>query len=451
LARQVRCGADDLQIVSLPVRLFISYIPDRDHFVAVEFGRAPEGLAPGSWQPVGESAAFLRDGTGRPIVGFGVNHFYAVDLNDPGYAPLWGPVRFTAPLLGLIDASAGEIILAARWFLGGRRTINRRLFDAAVDARSTNQLRSLQLWLDCLESGDAMAHFGVGYTLYELGRPREAYRHLRHYVQLAPANAWNWRWFGLAAEAIGESEEAAWAYERAIDLSDDETDADSLLQALFERKATLDLHRPADVYARSTMSDHEFHPILGERFEDVLAFAARVHRTQRRKGGEVPYVGHLLGVCSLVIEDGGTEDEAIAALLHDAVEDQGGEAMLGEIRERFGPTVADIVLACSDTTEMPKPPWRARKEAYLVDLDAAPISVLRVSLADKLYNARAILRDYGLVGEALWDRFDPRAGRDEQFWYYDELATRFSELYRSPMATELREVVNKLREEALSA
>jgi (p)ppGpp synthase/HD superfamily hydrolase len=156
-------------------------------------------------------------------------------------------------------------------------------------------------------------------------------------------------------------------------------------------------------------------------------------------------------VCSLVIEDGGTEDEAIAALLHDAVEDQGGEAMLGEIRERFGPTVADIVLACSDTTEMPKPPWRARKEAYLVHLDAAPISVLRVSLADKLYNARAILRDYGLVGEALWDRFDPRAGRDEQFWYYDELATRFSELYRSPMATELREVVNKLREEALSA
>jgi tetratricopeptide (TPR) repeat protein len=434
--------------VSLPPRLFISYIPDRDHFVAVEYGRAPEGVAPGAWQDVGESAAFLHDGVGGPIVGFGANHFYSVDLDDPGYAPLWGTVRFTAPLLGLTDASAAEIILNARASLGGRRTLNRRLFDAAVDAQSTDRVRSLRLWLDCLESGDAMAHFGVGYTLYELGKFREAYRHLRHYTELAPGNPWNWRWYGMAAEAIGEAEEAALAYERAIDLGDAETDADSLLQALFARKATLDLHRPADVYARATMTDND-QPILGERFEDALAFAARVHRNQRRKGGEIPYVGHLLGVCSLVIEDGGTEDEAIAALLHDAVEDQGGDAMLGQIRERYGPAAADIVLACSDTTQTPKPPWRERKEAYLAHLDDAPISVLRVSLADKLYNARAILRDYELDGERVWERFNRSAGRDGQLWYYDELAARFGELYPSPMATELRQVVDRLSEAAV--
>jgi (p)ppGpp synthase/HD superfamily hydrolase len=199
------------------------------------------------------------------------------------------------------------------------------------------------------------------------------------------------------------------------------------------------------------MTDDDHQPLLGARFEDALAFAARVHRSQLRKGGEIPYVGHLLGVCSLVIEDGGTEDEAIAALLHDAVEDQGGDAMLGQIRERYGPAAADIVLACSDTTQTPKPPWRERKEAYLAHLDDAPISVLRVSLADKLYNARAIRRDYELEGERVWERFNRRAGRDGQLWYYDELATRFSELYPSPMATELREVVDRLSEAAISS
>jgi tetratricopeptide (TPR) repeat protein len=436
--------------VSVPIRLFISYIPGRDHFVAVEYGRSPDGVAPGSWQPVGEAAAFLHDGVGGPIVGFGVNHFYAIDLDAPDYAPLWGAARFAAPLLGLTDACSAEIILAARTFLGGRRTVNRRFFDAAVDARSTDRSASLKLWLDCLESGDAMAHFGVGYTLYELGRFREAYRHLRHYTELAPSNAWNWRWYGLAAEAIGESEEAARAYERAIDLGDTETDADSLLRALFEREASLDLSGPADVYAQLHMTNEGDQPLLGERFEDALAFAARVHRSQRRKGGEIPYLGHLLGVCSLVIEDGGTEDEAIAALLHDAVEDQGGDAMLGQIRERYGPPVADIVLACSDTTETPKPPWQARKEAYLVHLNDAPISILRVSLADKLYNARAILRDYEIDGERVWERFNRRAGRDGQLWYYDELAARFGELYPSPMATELREVVDRLSEAVAS-
>jgi (p)ppGpp synthase/HD superfamily hydrolase len=182
--------------------------------------------------------------------------------------------------------------------------------------------------------------------------------------------------------------------------------------------------------------------VLGERFEDALRFAAVTHRTQARKGSGIPYVGHLLGVCSLVIEDGGSEDEAIAALLHDAAEDQGGERMLAEIRTRFGDHVADIVAACSDTFETPKPPWQQRKQIYIDHLDRQPEAVLRVSLADKLFNARAVLRDYLLVGDDVWSRF--RAGRDGQLWYYRQLADRFAKLLPGRMAVELAEVVDEL-------
>ena len=134
-------------------------------------------------------------------------------------------------------------------------------------------------------------------------------------------------------------------------------------------------------------------PILGERFSEALQFSALTQRSHVRKGSAIPYIGHLLGVCSLVIEDGGDEDEAIAALLRDAAEDQGGEEMLDEIRRQFGDRVAGIVAACSDTFETPKPAWRTRKQNYLEHLEQQPQSVLRVSLADKLFNARAILRD----------------------------------------------------------
>ena len=182
--------------------------------------------------------------------------------------------------------------------------------------------------------------------------------------------------------------------------------------------------------------------VLGERFERALGFAAAAHRSQVRKGTGIPYVGHLLGVCSLVIEDGGDEDEAIAALLHDAAEDQGGERMLGEIRRRFGDSVAAIVAACSDTFESPKPPWRARKETYLQHLESQPEPVLRVSLADKLFNARAILRDYLVVGDELWARF--HSGRDGQLWYYRELADSFTTLLPGRMASELAAVVDDL-------
>jgi (p)ppGpp synthase/HD superfamily hydrolase len=187
---------------------------------------------------------------------------------------------------------------------------------------------------------------------------------------------------------------------------------------------------------------------LGPRFEEALQFAATTHRTQRRKGSDIPYIGHLLGVCSLVIEDGGDEDEAIAALLHDAAEDQGGERILAEIHDRFGPAVAEIVLACSDTLEEPKPEWRQRKEAYLDHLEHQPAPVLRVSLADKLFNARAILRDYVVVGEDLWNRFS--AGRKGQLWYYRALADRFSDLLPGRMASELDEVVHELERTVVS-
>jgi len=179
---------------------------------------------------------------------------------------------------------------------------------------------------------------------------------------------------------------------------------------------------------------------LSPRFDRALQFAVEAHRKQFRKGSGVPYVAHLLGVSSLVLEEGGGEDLAIAALLHDVVEDQGGEPMLRRVRREFGDAVADVVLACSDTVEAPKPPWRERKEAYLARLQHEPPSVLLVSLADKLYNVRAIRRDYLEVGEKLWARFaaDGRA----QLWYYGSLSETFSRLLpTSPMTRELHDVV----------
>jgi (p)ppGpp synthase/HD superfamily hydrolase len=138
-----------------------------------------------------------------------------------------------------------------------------------------------------------------------------------------------------------------------------------------------------------------------ERFDGALLYAARLHRDQTRKGTGVPYVTHLLTVAAIVGEYNGTEDEVIAALLHDAPEDAGGEAQLAEIRTRFGGPVADIVAGCTDAHEGPKPPWRARKEAYLDHLAEAPAPVRLVSAADKLHNARSVLcRTTGPPGKA---------------------------------------------------
>jgi GTP pyrophosphokinase len=183
-------------------------------------------------------------------------------------------------------------------------------------------------------------------------------------------------------------------------------------------------------------------PSLGERFVRALRLAFELHGAQARKGSGVPYYGHLLGVTSLVIETGGSEDEAIAALLHDAAEDQGGYAILERIRAEFGAGVAAVVEECSDSFGEPKPPWRQRKEAYLEHLEEASDSALRVSLADKLHNVRTIVVDYREAGERLWDRFN--AGREDVLWYYRSLAAAFARLRPGALATELGEAVAEL-------
>jgi hypothetical protein len=181
--------------------------------------------------------------------------------------------------------------------------------------------------------------------------------------------------------------------------------------------------------------------VLGEQFEEALTYATQVHASQRRKGGDVPYVAHLLGVTSLVLEDGGGEQEAVAALLHDAVEDQGGAERLEDIRARFGGEVAEIVAGCSDTDEVPKPAWRIRKEEYIAHLATARPEVVRVSLADKVHNARSVLFDYRLMGDELWKRFNPDA---DHLWYYRSLVEAFREVSRSPLVDELDRVVTEL-------
>ena len=161
------------------------------------------------------------------------------------------------------------------------------------------------------------------------------------------------------------------------------------------------------------------------RFEDAFVFAARLHRRQTRKASQVPYITHLMAVAALVGEAGGTEDEAIAALLHDAAEDQGGEPVLAEIRERFGESVARVVAECSDdlTGRSPKPPWKARKEAYIEHLSAAHPSSQLVCLADKVHNARSILADLRVQGVACFEKFS--GGLEGTLWYYREIADRF--------------------------
>ncbi|MFZ1061631.1 MAG: HD domain-containing protein [Candidatus Rokuibacteriota bacterium] len=181
---------------------------------------------------------------------------------------------------------------------------------------------------------------------------------------------------------------------------------------------------------------------LTSRFDEAFLYAAIVHAGQKRKGTEIPYIAHLLSVAGLVLEDGGDEEEAIAALLHDAVEDGGGRARLEDIRARFGERVAAIVEGCSDSDTVPKPPWRERKERHLKHLRDASPSVLRVSAADKLHNARAILADYRAQGESLWKRFN--AGRDDILWYYRCLVGIFRERGPASLTEELDQAVSEI-------
>jgi len=158
--------------------------------------------------------------------------------------------------------------------------------------------------------------------------------------------------------------------------------------------------------------------ILSPDFVEALTQAAHLHRRQMRKGTEIPYISHIMAVAAIVLEHGGTEEEAIAALLHDAVEDQGGQPILEWIRRRFGSGVADIVDGCTDTYIEPKPAWRQRKEDYLAHLrdPQTSASIRFISAADKLHNVTTILSDYRRLGDALWTRFN--GGRDGTLWYY---------------------------------
>jgi GTP pyrophosphokinase len=184
---------------------------------------------------------------------------------------------------------------------------------------------------------------------------------------------------------------------------------------------------------------------LSDRFTVGLAYAANAHAGQLRKGTSIPYLSHLLAVTAIVLEHGGDEESAIAALLHDAVEDAGGKSRLADIRTRFGDSVALIVEGCTDADTTPKPPWRKRKESYLARLGDEPAAVQLVSAADKLHNARSLLADHMVVGSDLWSRFS--GGKVGTLWYYRALVNAYS---RAParLLEELDRVVTALEQRA---
>ena len=193
------------------------------------------------------------------------------------------------------------------------------------------------------------------------------------------------------------------------------------------------------------MPEHTDHPRLTSRFHDAVGLALLLHQKQLRKGTDTPYAGHLLAVTALVIEHGGSEDQAIAAMLHDAVEDQGGEPTLALIRKSFGEEVAGIVAALTDTDVTPKPPWRARKEAYIAHVAEIPPAAVLVALADKVHNAQAIVRDVREHGDEVWERFNA-GGREEVVWYYRELARALRRRTDGALMDELEEAVREMEE-----
>ena len=189
--------------------------------------------------------------------------------------------------------------------------------------------------------------------------------------------------------------------------------------------------------------------VLTDRFDRALLYATHVHGGQVRKETVIPYVAHLLAVSATVLEYGGDEDQAIAGLLHDVVEDQGGEPRLNDIRNRFGDRVADIVQDCSDSMAdtaagQPKEDWHVRKERYLRHLHTLNEGTLLISLSDKVHNARSILRDLRKeeIGELVWQRFSQP--KERTIWYYEQLAMTFKEVLPGQLANELEEIVEAL-------
>ena len=185
----------------MSVELFLSYDEPLDWLILIEFGSVENAQPSDHWRGVSESFGFVCNSPGGPEIGFKVLDFSKFDPESPEVEEIWEGPRFDVPVLGLKDATAGEIVLAARPFLGGHSTINRVYFNAAMQ---TEGEEAEELWRYCLQSGDLMAHYSLGYTLYELERYREAYRHLRAYTELVPADGWAWCWLGKACEAMGE-------------------------------------------------------------------------------------------------------------------------------------------------------------------------------------------------------------------------------------------------------
>lgn len=180
---------------------------------------------------------------------------------------------------------------------------------------------------------------------------------------------------------------------------------------------------------------------MTERFSEAVAYASRLHRRQRRKGNDCPYLAHLLGVASLVMEAGGDEDECIAALLHDAVEDQGGGRTAARIRESFGPRVAEIVLACSEEKSVGLA-WLARKRAFIRKVAGVGPSARLVLAADKLHNARSLAAGLRARGSRIWNHF--RGGREGSLWYYRAMAEAIRQAGGSPLDAELAAAVRSL-------
>lgn len=178
------------------------------------------------------------------------------------------------------------------------------------------------------------------------------------------------------------------------------------------------------------------------RFQHALTLACELHATQTRKVSNVPYIAHLLAVAAIVLEHGGDEDEAIAALLHDAIEDQGGDATGQEIFRRFGDRVFEIVIGCTDAHSTPKPPWRERKEKHLAAMKSAMPSVCLVTAADKLHNAGSMIADFRRVGNSLWERFN--GGRAGTLWYYRSMVEVLSHQGPPELVATLRRAVCEL-------
>jgi GTP pyrophosphokinase len=185
--------------------------------------------------------------------------------------------------------------------------------------------------------------------------------------------------------------------------------------------------------------------MLTGRFHEAFRYAAEAHHGQTRRGTTTPYLSHLMAVASIVLDDGGDEDEAIAALLHDAAEDQGGRERLEDIRRRFGDKVAGIVEACTDSWTTPKKPWIERKRTYVEHARHLAPDALRVSAADKVHNAYAILRDLRTMGDQVWRRF--KASPDDIVWYYESLVRSFRESGGGPLVEELDRIVRAVQRE----